>query len=118
MSLITGFFHRGVTVSDVDSSLSFYHDAVGLELAFDTVADGPYLPGRPGTHFTESAPRTCISLAADSWNCWSTTASSGSLLLLDRATSAAATFAHTSTASTNSLSGPWRVATALVARRR
>jgi hypothetical protein len=29
---VTGFWHAGITVSDLDRSLSFYGDALGLEL--------------------------------------------------------------------------------------
>ena len=31
---ITGFFHTGVTVSDMDAALAFYRDGLGLEVAF------------------------------------------------------------------------------------
>ncbi len=32
---VTGFFHAGVTVSDMDEALRFYRDALGLELISD-----------------------------------------------------------------------------------
>ena len=32
---VTGFFHAGVTVSDMDASLRFYRDGLGLELISD-----------------------------------------------------------------------------------
>ncbi len=53
MASVTGFFHGGVTVSDMDRSLAFYRDALGLELAFDTIVDGPHLSVVLGLEFTE-----------------------------------------------------------------
>ena len=44
MGSVTGFFHGGVTVSDMDQSLRFYRDGLGLEVEFDKILDGPYLP--------------------------------------------------------------------------
>lgn len=44
MGSITGFFHGGVTVSDMDRSLHFYRDGLGLEIEFDKLLTGPYLP--------------------------------------------------------------------------
>lgn len=38
-SLITGFFHAGIAVSDMDRSLAFYRDALGLEVHFDVTLD-------------------------------------------------------------------------------
>jgi lactoylglutathione lyase len=35
--MITGIFHGGVTVSDMDRSLVFYRDGLGLEIEFDTM---------------------------------------------------------------------------------
>lgn len=43
MSAVTGFFHGGITVSDMEVSLEFYQDGLGLELAFDRVLDADYL---------------------------------------------------------------------------
>ncbi len=43
MAAVTGFFHGGITVSDMDRSLAFYQDGLGLEQAFDRILDGPYL---------------------------------------------------------------------------
>ena len=43
MPSITGFFHGGITVSDMDSSLPFYHEGLGLEIAWDRVLDSDYL---------------------------------------------------------------------------
>jgi catechol 2,3-dioxygenase-like lactoylglutathione lyase family enzyme len=31
---VTGFFHAGVTVKDMDAALAFYRDGLGLEVAF------------------------------------------------------------------------------------
>src|SRR4051794_602173 len=39
---VTGFFHAGVTVSDMDRSLRFYHDALGLEIASDAITGGEH----------------------------------------------------------------------------
>ncbi|QEC50516.1 hypothetical protein FSW04_24995 [Baekduia soli] len=38
---ISGFFHAGVTVSDMEASLAFYRDALGLEVASDDITGGP-----------------------------------------------------------------------------
>jgi catechol 2,3-dioxygenase-like lactoylglutathione lyase family enzyme len=40
---VTGFFHGGVTVRDMDRSLVFYRDGLGLEQEFDRILDAPYL---------------------------------------------------------------------------
>jgi lactoylglutathione lyase len=37
VSLIAGFFHGGVAVSDMERSLAFYRDTLGLEVHFDVV---------------------------------------------------------------------------------
>jgi lactoylglutathione lyase len=37
--LITGFFHGGIAVSDMERSLAFYRDALGLEVHFDVTLD-------------------------------------------------------------------------------
>ena len=44
MGSVTGFYHGGVTVSDMDRALRFYRDGLGLEVEFDKKLDGPYLP--------------------------------------------------------------------------
>jgi len=44
MGSVTGFYHGGVTVSDMDRALEFYRDGLGLEVEFDKELDGPYLP--------------------------------------------------------------------------
>jgi catechol 2,3-dioxygenase-like lactoylglutathione lyase family enzyme len=43
MASVTGFFHGGITVRDMDRSLVFYRDGLGLEQAFDRILDAPYL---------------------------------------------------------------------------
>ncbi len=40
---VTGFFHAGITVTDMERSLPFYRDALGLEIEFDRFLDGDYL---------------------------------------------------------------------------
>lgn len=40
---VTGFFHAGITVKDMDVSLPFYRDALGLEVAFERVLGADYL---------------------------------------------------------------------------
>lgn len=45
MAALTGFFHGGITVRDIDRSPMFYRDALGLEMAFDCILDAPYLRG-------------------------------------------------------------------------
>lgn len=40
---VTGFFHAGITVRDMDASLSFYRNGLGLEQQFDRVLDADYL---------------------------------------------------------------------------
>jgi lactoylglutathione lyase len=44
MGSISGIYHGGITVSDMDQSLRFYRDGLGLEVEFDKIVDGPYLP--------------------------------------------------------------------------
>jgi len=50
---VTGFFHVGVTVESMDRSLVFYREGLGLDVAFDTVVDGPYLREVLGLGLTE-----------------------------------------------------------------
>jgi lactoylglutathione lyase len=40
--MVTGFFHSGVTVSDMDAALRFYRDALGLEVVSDGSASGEF----------------------------------------------------------------------------
>lgn len=42
-SFVTGFYHAGVTVADMERSLAFYRDGLGLEVEFDKILDGDYL---------------------------------------------------------------------------
>ncbi len=51
MAAVTGFFHAGVTVSDMDRALTFYRDGLGLEQAFDRTLDAPYLKAVLGLTF-------------------------------------------------------------------
>ena len=37
MTHITGFFHGGITVNDMDTALAFYRDGLQLEVAFDVI---------------------------------------------------------------------------------
>lgn len=43
MATVTGLFHGGITVSDMDRSLGFYGGALGLEVEFDRRLDADYL---------------------------------------------------------------------------
>lgn len=43
MSAVTGFFHAGITVRDMEASLRFYRDGLGLEVHLDRVLDAEYL---------------------------------------------------------------------------
>jgi len=40
---IVGFFHGGITVRNMEESLKFYRDGLGLNLNFDRLLEGPYL---------------------------------------------------------------------------
>lgn len=40
---VMGILHGGVTVSDMDASLAFYRDGLGLPLEVDAIRDTPYL---------------------------------------------------------------------------
>lgn len=48
MASITGFFHGGITVDDMDVALRFYMEGLGLEIHLDRVIEGPYLKGPGG----------------------------------------------------------------------
>jgi len=48
---VTGFFHGGITVSEMDRSLVFYRDGLGLEIEFDRMLDAPYLKEVLGMSF-------------------------------------------------------------------
>jgi lactoylglutathione lyase len=51
MASVTGFFHGGITVDDMDRSLVFYRDGLGLEQEFDRILDAPYLKAVLGLEF-------------------------------------------------------------------
>jgi catechol 2,3-dioxygenase-like lactoylglutathione lyase family enzyme len=42
-SPVTGFFHAGVTVSDLDRSLGFYRDLLGMEVSMERTFTEPYI---------------------------------------------------------------------------
>jgi catechol 2,3-dioxygenase-like lactoylglutathione lyase family enzyme len=48
---VTGFFHGGITVGEMDRSLVFYRDGLGLEIEFDRMLDAPYLKEVLGMSF-------------------------------------------------------------------
>jgi len=52
MASVTGFFHGGITVDDMDRALVFYRDGLGLEQEFDRILDAPYLKAVLGLDFT------------------------------------------------------------------
>ena len=43
MGEVLGFFHGGITVKNMDKSLEFYRDGLGLKEKFDQMLNGPYL---------------------------------------------------------------------------
>jgi len=43
MGEILGFFHGGVTVKNLQKSLEFYRDGLGLNVKFERLLTGPYL---------------------------------------------------------------------------
>jgi len=51
MGHVTGFFHGGITVHDMDRSLAFYCDGLGLELESDRILDAPYVKELLGLAF-------------------------------------------------------------------
>ncbi len=51
MATVTGFFHGGITVNDMDRSLVFYREGLGLEQEFDRILDAPYLKAVLGLDF-------------------------------------------------------------------
>lgn len=48
---VLGFFHGGITVGDMERSLEFYRDGLGLELELDRMLDAPYLRAVLGLEF-------------------------------------------------------------------
>jgi catechol 2,3-dioxygenase-like lactoylglutathione lyase family enzyme len=54
-SPISGFFHGGIAVSDMDRSLAFYRDLLGLEVYFDVTLDAvDYIHAVMGIHMTDA----------------------------------------------------------------
>ena len=54
-TLITGFFHGGIAVSDMERSLAFYRDLLGLEVFFDvTLAAADYVRAVMGIEMTDA----------------------------------------------------------------
>ena len=51
MASVTGFFHGGITVNDMDRSLVFYREGLGLDQEFDRILDAPYLNAVLGLDF-------------------------------------------------------------------
>src|SRR5436309_14370008 len=51
MASVTGFFHGGITVRDMDRALVFYRDGLGLEQEFDRILDADYLKTVLGREF-------------------------------------------------------------------
>ena len=54
-TLITGFFHGGIAVRDMERSLSFYRDLLGLRVYFDVVLDAAdYVRAVMGIEMTDA----------------------------------------------------------------
>jgi lactoylglutathione lyase len=53
MTHITGFFHGGITVKDMEASLKFYRDGLQLEIEFDVINSADYLRTVVALAFTE-----------------------------------------------------------------
>jgi lactoylglutathione lyase len=54
-SLITGFFHGGIAVRDMDRSLTFYRDLLGLQVHFDVTLDAvDYVRAVMGIEMTDA----------------------------------------------------------------
>lgn len=53
MTHITGFFHGGITVKDMETSLKFYRDGLGLEVEFDVINSADYLRTVVAVPFSE-----------------------------------------------------------------
>lgn len=53
MSAVTGFFHAGITVRDMETSLRFYRDGLGLEVHLDRVLGADYLKELLDLDFTD-----------------------------------------------------------------
>jgi catechol 2,3-dioxygenase-like lactoylglutathione lyase family enzyme len=53
MQPVIGFFHGGISVSDMDRSLTFYRDGLQLEVVVDRIANEPYVFTILAIHATE-----------------------------------------------------------------
>lgn len=53
MTHITGFFHGGITVKDMENSLKFYRDGLQLEVEFDVINGADYLRSVVALPFSE-----------------------------------------------------------------
>ena len=89
MAGVTGFFHGGITVKDMDKSLDFYRDGLGLSMKFDRILDGPYLNVVLGLAHQAIRRFILIFLAAVMWSFWNTRESKGLMRLRAPATLAA-----------------------------
>jgi lactoylglutathione lyase len=55
VSPVTGFFHGGIAVSDMERSLAFYRDLLGLEVYFDVTLDAvDYVRAVMGIEMTDA----------------------------------------------------------------
>jgi lactoylglutathione lyase len=52
-SHVVGFFHGGINVADLDRSLAFYRDVLGLEVLWERVFTEPYIFEIIGQHADE-----------------------------------------------------------------
>ena len=53
MTHIAGFFHGGITVKDMETSLKFYRDGLQLEVEFDVINSAEYLRTVVAVPFSE-----------------------------------------------------------------
>jgi len=54
-ALISGFFHGGIAVSDMEASLRFYRDTLGLDVHFDVTLDAvAYVKAVMGIDMTDA----------------------------------------------------------------
>lgn len=53
MTHITGFFHGGITVKDMEASLKFYRDGLQLQIEFDVINGADYLRNVVAMPFSE-----------------------------------------------------------------
>ena len=98
---IDGLSHAGITVSDMERSLAFYRDGLGLEVYIDRIADHDYL--REVTSVPSANVRIVyvqIPAVGRPWSSSSTGASSACLCARDRATRATSMWVSKSPIST------------------